>query len=106
LSDEHAVEGVSVNRRQAAQRHGMGARHWKLCILVVEKASTKRTDVDAKIVAASPRLDRNLPQARRAERQLIVRLSNQSTGGGGQPPALGNGPKQNSRVEQEPHSSP
>src|SRR6202034_2178909 len=52
LSDENAVEGVSVNRRQAAQRHRMSARYWQLHIIVVVEASTKGNDVGAKNVAA------------------------------------------------------
>ena len=50
LSDEHAVERVFVNRRQARQRRRVGAGHSEFGITIVEKAAAKRTDVDAKIV--------------------------------------------------------
>jgi hypothetical protein len=41
----------------------MGAGHSEFGVTIVEKASTKRTDVDAEIITASPSLNRNLPQA-------------------------------------------
>ena len=91
--------------RQSRERDRVSAGDRELDIAVVQQLSAKRTDVDMKIAAAPTCLDRDLPKADDAERDFAAGVSDQRTGGGGEPPALRDGPEQNVRVQQEFHSS-
>jgi hypothetical protein len=80
LRDEHAIEGVLVDRRQIVDRHGMLAGDREPVIAVVQQASAQEPRIGAKIAAAEAGFERDLPQARRAEHQLVASIVDHRAG--------------------------
>jgi hypothetical protein len=81
----------------------VSAGHHELSIAVVDEASAKRPNVNAKIFAAASCLDRHFPKACDAKGKVVVWITDQGAGRLGQPPALSDGPQQYMRIEQQPH---
>jgi hypothetical protein len=80
LRHEQAIEGVLVDRRQIGDRDGMLAGDRELVIAVVQQAPAQEPRVGAKIGAAKAGFDRDFPQARRAEHQLIASVVDRPAG--------------------------
>jgi hypothetical protein len=80
LRYEHAIEGVLVDRRQIGDRDGMLAGDRELVIAVVQQAPAQEPRIGAKIGAADAGFDRDFPQARRAEHQLVASVVDHRAG--------------------------
>jgi hypothetical protein len=70
LRYQHVVEGVLVERRQGEGCDGVFARYGELVPAVVDEPAPQPPRLDTEVGAPEPALDRDLPQARRAEPEL------------------------------------
>jgi hypothetical protein len=103
LGKEDAIERVFVQTRQGVDIHRVLAADRKLRVPVIEQTATKDARFHAKIVAAELVLDGDLPQAGRAEEQIVVGIRQQCARDWRQTIGLSDRPQQDLRVEQQRH---
>src|SRR5689334_429269 len=82
----------------------MFASDRQLDVAIVEECPTENTRLDAKVLAAQQRLDRDLPNAGGAEQELIIRILEQSFGTSGKTLWLTSRPEEDLRVQEELHA--
>src|SRR5271167_2043247 len=77
LRNENAVERVLVYWRQTVEGDGVLTGDRQLAIAIVQETAAQKPGVCPKIASAEAVLDRDLPQAGRAEDRLILRIIEQ-----------------------------
>src|SRR5690348_10230187 len=71
LRDQEAIERILMQRRQCIDIDRVLGGDRQLNVAVVEKSTAQETRLDAEVLAAQGVLDRDFPEARGAEDQLI-----------------------------------
>lgn len=105
LGQKEAIEGIFVKRREAVDVGRMLPRDGKLDVSVVEQAAAQYTRVSMKVIPTERVLDRDFPDARGAEVELIFPIAQLPARGGGQPVWLTGCPEKELGVEEKLQSS-
>ena len=105
LGQKEAIEGIFVQRREAINVGRMLSGDGKLDVSIVEQAAAQHTRVSMKVIPTERALDRDFPDARGAEVELIFPIAQLPARGGGQPIWLTGCPEQQLGVEEELQSS-
>src|SRR5665647_1407198 len=83
----------------------MLTRNRQLDVAVIEQPSAQQPRFDTEVFPAERVLDRDFPQTRGAEEELVLRVVELFARGWREPFGLASRPQQELRVEQELHSS-
>ncbi len=84
----------------------MLAANRQLAVAVIQQPPAQQPDIDPKILAPQPALDRDLPQAGRAEQQLVFRRLDQGARLRRQAAGTSGRPQQQMGVQQQLHVPP
>ena len=99
LRHEYPVKRVIVNRRQLANRKRVIRANRKFPVTASQKAVSQLPRVNAKVASAERALDHDLPDARRAERQLGAGIAQEVPSCRRQPLWLASRPQQDVGVQ-------
>jgi hypothetical protein len=94
LREQKPVEWILVQRRKAIDVDGVLAGDRKLRVAVIQERATQDARLDAEIIAAEGGLDRDLPQARGAEKKFVGRIVEVPLRAGGEALRLTCGPEE------------
>ncbi len=106
LRKQHPIERVLVKRRQSVHVHCMLAVDLKFHVAMIEERSAQQPRLDLEVLPAEGILDRDLPEACRAEQQFVLRVFDQLACRGCELSGVTGRPKQYLAVEQDFHLRP
>ena len=93
LCQQHAVEGIFVQRGQAVDVHRVLAGDRQLDVPVIEQAPSQQSRLDAEVFAPEGILDGDFPNAGGAEEEFVLRVLDLPARGGRQALGLTGGPE-------------
>ncbi len=106
LSHEHAVERVAMKRRERGHRDGVLEAHRKKPERVsAEMLSQKGPKLAIRFETAMGHLDRELPRAGHAERDVVRGVGNRLASGDREPGIVSDPPQEGVSVQEELHFS-
>ena len=77
--DKDPIEGITVHVGKVADRKGMLPAHLEFQVAIHEQGAPERGRIDVEFRSAQPRLDDDLPDARSAEPQLSIDVSEEQS---------------------------
>src|SRR5205085_10883 len=104
LGEQQAVERIFVQKRQAVDVDRVLAGDRKLGVTIVQQPAPQQPRLDAEVIPTQRILDGDLPEAGRAEQQLVAGVVEQGERRLRQSLRRAGGPEQELRVQQELHS--
>jgi hypothetical protein len=99
LREEHSIKRIFVQRRKAVDVGSVLSCNRELDVSIVEQASSKNTRVGVKVIATQRVLDRDFPDVRRAEIELVLAIAQVSACPSGQAVRLTGSPEKELGIE-------
>src|SRR5215469_12291470 len=106
LGQQNTIKRILVCMRQLVRVDCVFAIDWEFGVAIIEQPSAQQSCIHAEILTSQALLNRDFPEARSAEQELVLWILDEPTRRFCQPFGIVGCPEQQMRIQQQFHSSP